>query len=169
MCVAGEHDDRLNPVTAHFVVKHLVGSFLTHLYQSVTLHDYELLPLAVVPVLPLGDTGPGDIDADLTALWCVDKFSETASVIAIHLKVKHGFLLGKIREIRGVKTLGEAVGRYLGYHQCRGHFRKLMQEVHNLAERDMKRHRHRTVTVKTVCNGTSNPERNKSESFNLKL
>ena len=45
-------------------------------------------------MLALGDSGLGDIDADLTMGEGVEKLCETASRIYVHLVVVDGFLLG---------------------------------------------------------------------------
>ena len=61
----------------------------------------EVLELAVVPVLALGDSGLGDVDADLTMSEGVEELGEAASGIDIHLVVIDGFLLWEVREIGG--------------------------------------------------------------------
>ena len=91
--VAGEHDDAPYPVSAHLVLDDLVGALLPHLDQPMTAHHDELLPLGVVPVLPLGNPGPADVDADLAAAWRVDQLGECAPVIPVRLQVEDGPLL----------------------------------------------------------------------------
>ena len=68
MSVAREHDDRLYLISAHLIVENLcirVG-FIAKLNQSMSADYREILELAVVPVLALGDSRLGDVDADLT-------------------------------------------------------------------------------------------------------
>jgi len=57
MCVAGEHNHGLDLLSANFIFQDLMGAFLAHLNQAVASHDYELLPLGVVPMLTFGDAG----------------------------------------------------------------------------------------------------------------
>ena len=40
--------------------------------KAMTLHDNELLPLAVVPVLSLGDPRSGDVYGHLSAVFCMN-------------------------------------------------------------------------------------------------
>ena len=62
----------------------------------MTRDNGEVLELGVVPMLALGDSGLGDVDADLTMGEGVKEFGETASGIYVHLVVVDGFLLGEI-------------------------------------------------------------------------
>ena len=74
--------------------------------------DYrEILELAVVPVLALGDSGLGDVDADLTMGEGVEELGEAASGINIHLVVIDGFLLWEVREIGCHELVAEAALR----------------------------------------------------------
>ena len=47
-------------------------------------------------MLALGDSGLGDVDADLTMGEGVEEFGEAASWSYVHLVVVDGFLLGKV-------------------------------------------------------------------------
>ncbi len=97
--VAGQHDDRLDFISAHLVFNHLIRPLLAHLDQAVALHHDELFPLAVVPVLALGYTRLGDVDANLPAVGRVDQFGERAAVVAVHFQVKNGLVLGQIAQV----------------------------------------------------------------------
>ena len=59
--------------------------------------DYcEVLELAVVPVLALGDSGLGDVDADLTMGEGVEELGEATSWIYVHLVVVDSFLFWEV-------------------------------------------------------------------------
>ena len=68
MCIAREHDDRLNLVTRDFIVENFsIGAgFVAELDETVTADYREVLELAVVPVIAVGDSGLGHFDVDLT-------------------------------------------------------------------------------------------------------
>ena len=113
MGVAREHDDGLDFVARYFIVDNLgirVG-FISQLNESVTRNDREILELAVVPVLALGDSGLGDIYAHLTMGESVEELGKAASCIDIHLVVVDGFLLWEIAEIGGHELVAEAALR----------------------------------------------------------
>ena len=65
----------------------------------------------MVPVLALGDSGLGDVDADLTMGEGMEELGEAASGIDIHLVVVDGFLLWEVREIGGHQLVAEATLR----------------------------------------------------------
>ena len=94
--VTGEHDDTLDFVTTHLVVEDFVGAFLAELDETVARNDDKLFPLGVMPMLSLGDTGLGDVDAHLSAVEGVDEFGERTAGIDIHLQIEDGLFLGKV-------------------------------------------------------------------------
>ena len=96
MGVAWEHDDGLDFVTTHLVVEDFVGAFLAELDEAVARDDDELFPLGVMPMLSLGDTGLGDVDAHLSAVEGVNQFGERSTGIDVHLQVEDGLFLGKV-------------------------------------------------------------------------
>ena len=65
----------------------------------MTGNNSEVLELRVVPVLALGDSGLGNVNADLTMGEGVEEFGEAASWIYVHLVVVDGLLLRKVREV----------------------------------------------------------------------
>ena len=72
--VAGQHLDCLDLVAGNleaydgvFPSGCRVDTELSFLNETAPLHNYEDLPLGVVPVLALGNAGLGDVDADLAA------------------------------------------------------------------------------------------------------
>ena len=95
MGVAGKHDDALKLITRDLIVENLGirVCFISQLNKSVSRDYCEVLELAVVPVLALGDSGLGDVDADLTMSEGVEELGEAAAGIDIHLVVIDGLLL----------------------------------------------------------------------------
>ena len=83
---AWNHVDRFNFVAGDLEPDGFAGIDVPLLNEAVALDDDELLPLAVVPVLALGDSGPGDIDGDLAAILSVDQLCEGATVVDVHLQ-----------------------------------------------------------------------------------
>ena len=154
MGVAGKHDDALNLIARDLIVENLgirVG-FVSQLNKSVTRDYCEVLELAMVPVLALGDSGLGDVDADLTMSEDVEELGEDASCIDIHLVVVYRFLLWEVREIGGHQLVFQATLRE-GDHVdavligcCIG---TLLDDVNDLTKGCFMRYRHKTVT--TVC------------------
>ena len=120
MGVAGKHVDALDVVAAHLELDHLVGADLPFLDEAVAAHYDEELPFGVMPMLTFGNARFANVDGDLTAVQRMDQLGKRATVVHVHLQREGHFLFREIREIRGVKLLGEAVGRNLGNHQVLG-------------------------------------------------
>ena len=55
--IARQHMDGLDSVTADLKFDLFIGADLAFLNQPVSGHHHEKFPLAVVPVLPLGNAG----------------------------------------------------------------------------------------------------------------
>ena len=134
MGVAGEHDDTLDFVTTYLVVEDFVGAFLAELDEAVARDDDKLFPLGVMPMLSLGDTGLGDVDAHLSAVEGVDEFGKRSTWIYIHFQIEDSFFFGQVAQEGAIETLGKGVCRDLGNHQGLGHIGKLMEQVHDFAE-----------------------------------
>ena len=132
--VTGEHDDTLDFVTTHLVVEDFVRALLAELDEAVARDDDELFPLGVVPMLTLGDTGLGDVDAHLSAVEGVDEFGERTTLVNIHFQIEDSFFFGQVAQEGAIETLGKGVGRDLGNHQGLGHIGKLMEQGHDFAE-----------------------------------
>lgn len=105
--ITGEHDDGLDFVTTHLVVEDFVGAFLAELDEAVARDDDELLPLGVVPMFTLGDTGLGDVDAYLSAVEGVDQFGERATSIDVHFQIEDGFFFGQVAQEGTIETFGK--------------------------------------------------------------
>ena len=77
----GQVDDVVSPAGNHvnsfdFVAGNLkgylfIGVDISLLDQRSSADDDEKLPLGIVPMLPLGDAGLGDIDRELTTIDCL--------------------------------------------------------------------------------------------------
>ena len=74
---------------------------------------HKELPLAVVPVLSLGDTRFRDVDGDLSAGGGLQKLREAASLIHIHLQRKRNFFWRQIGQIGTIELLCKAAIRDL--------------------------------------------------------
>lgn len=135
--ISGQHDDALNLVARDFELDDLVRTLFPLLDQAVAGNNDELLPFGVVPVLTFGDTRFADIDTYLSAVECANQLGKGATVVAVHLQVKNGLILGKIAQIGAVKPLGKAVGRNLGDHQRLRHVVELVQKVDDFAQRSL--------------------------------
>ncbi len=135
--IAGEHVDGLDALACDFVVPHFVGAFLAQLDEAVAADDDKGFPLAVVPVLALGDAGLGDVDAHLSAVEGVEEFGERAAGIDVHGHVVDGFLFGQITEVRGHEFVPQAAFGLLhhveavGVGCCAG---AVVDDVHDVAE-----------------------------------
>lgn len=140
MRIAWEHVHHLDVVARDFELDDLIRALLALLDQTMTLHHDEELPLAVVPVLSLGDARLADVDAHLSAVGQMHQLSEGTSLVHVHLHWISNFLFRKIREIRGIQLLREASLRYLRNHQGLGLFGKTVQQIHNLAQLHMMSH-----------------------------
>lgn len=105
---AGDHMDGFDLVAADLKADFLIRVDIALLNQRVTAHDDEKLPLAVVPVLTLGDTGLTDVHTKLSMIGCFQKLGKGAAVIAIHLERELEVLCRQIAQIEAVELLGKA-------------------------------------------------------------
>ena len=76
MGIAGQHLHSLYLLATYFVVPNLIRSLLAKLDKAMTLYNDEGFPLGVMPMLSLGDTGFGDVNAHLSAVERVHQFGE---------------------------------------------------------------------------------------------
>ena len=86
--------NRLNSITTHIKLNHLVCTDLSLLYQAMTGNYYKKLPFAVMPMLPLGYTWLRDINTHLSTIRQTKQFRETTTLIHVHLQGKSHLLLG---------------------------------------------------------------------------
>ena len=89
----------LNFISAYLKLHNFISTDFTLLNKSVSAYNYEELPLCIVPVLSLCYTGLADIYAELSAVCRFHKLREASTVIAVHFKVKDGFLYGQIAKV----------------------------------------------------------------------
>ena len=121
---------------------------MAHLYKAMTADYDEGFPLAVMPMLALGDSGLGDVDADLTMGEGVEELGEAASGIDIHLVVVDGFLLWEVREIGGHELVAEATlreGDHVDAVLIGCSIGTLVDDVNDFTEGSFMRYRHKTV------------------------
>ena len=116
---AWNHVDRFNFVAGDLEPDGFAGIDVPLLNEAVALDDDELLPLAVVPVLALGDAGLADVDGDLAAVLGVDQLGEGAAVIEVHLQGILELLGREVGQIEGIELLGKRAGRHFGHHEGR--------------------------------------------------
>ena len=131
--VAREHYHALDFFAAHLKIQHFVGALFAHLYQAVSAHHDELLPLGVVPMLPLGNTGFADVDTHLSAFDCADKFGERAALIAVHFQVEYCFFFWQVTQKGAIETFCKRVCRDFWYCERRWQLGKAIQQIDNLA------------------------------------
>ena len=134
MGVAGEHVDGLDSLAAHLEAEDLVRADAPLLYQRPAAHHDEQLPLAVVPVLPLGDSRFRDVDAELAAVLGLEKFCERTALVRIHLKWKYRLLFWQIAQVSGVEFLGEGALRYLRHDKGQGLLPERLKQIYYLSE-----------------------------------
>ena len=145
--------DSFDLVAGHLEGDLLVGKDIALLNQRTAADDDEELPLAVVPVLPLGDAGLADVDAELAAVDGLDQLGKGAAVVAVHLEREFESIRREIAKIEAVELLGEAaVGN--GWHHQRFRLRlELLQQIDDLAERDLVGERHIAISSVFILHG----------------
>ena len=82
---AGDHVDGFDLLAADLKADLLIRVDIALLDQRVTTDNDEELPLTVMPVLTLGNTGLRDIHAELSVIGGFQKLGERSAVIAVHL------------------------------------------------------------------------------------
>ena len=131
---AWNHVDRFYLVAGDLEFDCLAGVDVTLLNEAVALDDDELLPLAVMPVLALGDAGLADVDGDLAAVLGVDQLGEGAAGIGVHLQGILELLGREVGQVEGIEFLGKGSGRHLGHHEIHRLLLELIKQVHYLAQ-----------------------------------
>ena len=103
MGIAGKHVHCLHAFTAYLVVPYFIRAFTPQLNESMPAYHYERFPLAVMPVLPLGDPGFGDVDAELPAACCFEKLGKAAALIDIHFQRIFEFVCRQVAQIERIQ------------------------------------------------------------------
>ena len=86
MSIARQHVNALDIITCDFELYHFICTQLALLNQTMTRHHNKELPLGIVPMLSLGNTWLGDIDAYLTSIQRMHQLSKRTAVIHIHFQ-----------------------------------------------------------------------------------
>lgn len=94
----------------------------------------EPLPLAHVPVVALGDSGPGDVDGDLAALRRAQKLGERAAVVDIGPEVVGEAPRLVVGQERAPELLGEGALRKVGDGKRLAAVAEAVQQVDDLAQ-----------------------------------
>ena len=133
--------DRLDPVAADLEFEHLVRADFALLDQGAAADHHEELPLGVVPVLPLGDAGFGDIDRHLAAVRGFQQLGEAAARVHLHVEREGGLFLRQVGQVGAVQLFSEAAGRHLRQQQRLRLGLEALQQRHDLAQRGLMRGR----------------------------
>ena len=134
MGITGQHMDCLDLFSRNLKLDHFLGPDLAFLDQAVAGNDDEELPLAVVPVLALGDAGLGDVHRKLPVIDRFQQFGKAAPRIAVHLQIKGDLLFRKVTEIHGIQLLLKTARRDLRHDQRLRLVAEGMQALHNVAQ-----------------------------------
>lgn len=94
----------------------------------------EPLPLAHVPVVALGDAGPGHVDGDLAALRRAQELGERATAVDIGLEAVGEVARLVVGQERAPELLGEGVLRQVGHRQRLAAVAESTQQVDDLAQ-----------------------------------
>ena len=70
--------------------------------QALSRDNAELLPLRMMPMLALGDSGLRNVDGNLTAIGSAQHLGKASAIVNVHLKFVRKIARVKIRKIRGV-------------------------------------------------------------------
>lgn len=105
MCPAGNHVDNFNLIATDLKFHRFTCVDIAFLDEFLSGNHDKQLPLAVVPVLTLGNAGVIDIDANLSTILCVDKFGKRITVIHIQLEGILELLGGQIYSLCFISTL----------------------------------------------------------------
>ena len=120
VCPAGDHVHGLDLVARDLELHDLARREVALADEPVAGHHDELLPLAGVPVVALGDARLGDVHGDLPAAVRVHKLREGAAGVAVHLEGILEPLLGQVREVQREELLGKGALGHLGHQERLG-------------------------------------------------
>ena len=91
-------------------------------------------------MLALGNTGPGNIDADLTAVLGVQKLRKAAPVVPVHGQGELEFVCGQIGQVQGVELFGKAALRHFGHQKSLRLGLERQQQLHDFPQSDLVGH-----------------------------
>lgn len=94
----------------------------------------EPLPLAHVPVVALGDTGPRDVDGDLAALRRAKELGERAARVHVGLEAIGEVARLVVGQERAPELLGEGALGEVGHRQRLAAVSEAVQQVDDLAQ-----------------------------------
>lgn len=94
----------------------------------------EPLPLAHVPVVALGDAGPGHVDGDLAALGRAQELRERAARVRVGLKAIGEVPRLVVGQERAPQLLGEGAFRQVGHRERLAAVAEAVQQVDDLAQ-----------------------------------
>ena len=94
--VPRQHVHRLDVVATRLKLPDLIRADPAFLNQRTAGHHDEKLPLAVVPVLALGDPRLADVHRELPAVDRLEQLREAAALVALHVQRERDLLLGQI-------------------------------------------------------------------------
>lgn len=95
----------------------------------------EPLPLAHVPVVALGDTGPRDVDGDLAALRRAQELGERAAHVYVRLESVGEVPRLVVGQERAPELLGEGALGQVGHRERLAAVSETVQQVDDLAQR----------------------------------
>lgn len=94
----------------------------------------EPLPLAHVPVVALGDSGPRDVDGDLAALRRAQELGERAAVVGVGLEAVGEVPRLVVGQERAPELLGEGAVGQVGHREGLAAVSEAIQQVDDLAQ-----------------------------------
>ena len=95
----------------------------------------EPLPLGHVPVVALGDAGPGHVDGDLAALRRAKELGERAALVGVGLQAVGEVPRLVVGQERAPQFLGEGALGKIGHRERLAAVSEAVQQVDDLAER----------------------------------
>lgn len=98
-------------------------------------------------MLPLRDPRSADVDAHLPAIGGVYQLRKGTAVIHIHLEGILELVRWQVGQIQRIKLLGKRSFRHFRHHERRRLLLKLLQQIHNLTQRDLMSHRHTAIAA----------------------
>ena len=135
MRVAGKHVNGFYLRSAHLKAQHLVRADPALLNQPVPRHNHKKLPLAVMPMLPLGHARFGNIDADLPAVFGFQQLGKAAAGIPVHFQRERHLFFGQVGKIHGIQLLLKAPVRNFGDDQRFRLVVKAVKALRDIAQR----------------------------------